>query len=287
LKTFASLALLGLLAVGAPAGAAENYDNCAGFVDSLPATISSQGVWCLRKDVATAMTAGAAITIDANNVTVDCNDFKMGGLAAGPSTSARGIYASGRQNLRIRNCNIRGFHTGLEISGAGHVVEDNLFNGNLSVGLSVSGDGSVVRRNVVLDTGGSTLPDHLLQATALVAVYNVDVIDNTIDGVMATGDGAGTRSAIGIRTQSNQSGTITGNRVRGILAGGLGTYTGIANLVSGRIALVDNVLSASAQSNGVGIRCTNAQGIAIRNIVNGFPTGIQDCTDSGGNVQRP
>src|SRR5688500_8114044 len=91
-----SLHCLILLAGGLPflpaqALAAESYQNCAGFIDTLPAVITSQGVWCLRKDLSTAMIAGAAIDIQANNVTIDCNDFKVGGLAAGAATNAYGV----------------------------------------------------------------------------------------------------------------------------------------------------------------------------------------------------
>jgi hypothetical protein len=220
----------------------------------------------------------------ANNVTIDCNDFKIGGQAAGSASATRGIVAAARQNLRVRNCNIRGFHTGIDLEGGGHLVEDNSFNGNLSVGLRVSGDGSVVRRNAVLDTGGSTLAGSLAMAIGVVTVNNVDVLDNTIDSVLATGDGSGNKSAIGIQTQSNLAGTIGGNRVRGVLAGGTGTHAGITNVSSGRIAVVDNILSGSTQANGTGLTCANNQGTAVRNIVNGYPTGIVTCTDSGGNV---
>jgi hypothetical protein len=280
------LALLGLLALAVPthARAAESYDNCAGFIETLPANITTQGVWCLRKDLATGIGNGAAITIATNNVTLDCNDFKLGGLPAGTATAARGVLASARQNIRVRNCNIRGFHTGIDLDGNGHLVEDNNFNGNLVVGLRVSGDGSIVRRNAVLDTGGSTLAGHLTMATGVVVVNNVDVIDNTIDGVLATGDGSGNKSGIGIQTQSNLAGTIAGNRVRGVLAGGTGSHAGITNVGSGRIAVVDNILSGSTQANGTGLSCASTQGTAVRNIVNGYPTGITGCTDSGGNV---
>ena len=37
---------------------AETYQTCAGFIDALPATITTQGVWCLRKDLGTAMASG-------------------------------------------------------------------------------------------------------------------------------------------------------------------------------------------------------------------------------------
>ncbi|HEY0661599.1 MAG TPA: hypothetical protein VGD21_09825, partial [Lysobacter sp.] len=76
----AGIAVLAILLAGpvapAPAQAAQSYDNCTGFIDSLPATITTQGTWCLRKDLSTAMSSGNAITIATNNVTIDCNDFK-------------------------------------------------------------------------------------------------------------------------------------------------------------------------------------------------------------------
>src|SRR5688500_982965 len=119
--------LAGLWAAMPTARAAESYDNCTGFIDSLPATISTQGTWCLRKDVSTSMTSGIAITVAANNVTVDCNDFKIGGLAAGNDSSAFGIFTD-RQNVTVRHCSIRGFFYGIYLIGAGNLIEDNLLD---------------------------------------------------------------------------------------------------------------------------------------------------------------
>ena len=34
-----------------PGSAAESYDGCTGFIDEIPATITIQGVWCLRQDL--------------------------------------------------------------------------------------------------------------------------------------------------------------------------------------------------------------------------------------------
>ena len=95
-----------------PLRAAESYDNCTGFIDSVPATIATQGVWRLRAHLGTAITTGAAINIAANNVTIDCNDFKLGGLAATDASAAMGISASGRQNATVRRCQLRGFFQG-------------------------------------------------------------------------------------------------------------------------------------------------------------------------------
>ncbi|MDN5781750.1 MAG: hypothetical protein L0H23_06975, partial [Luteimonas sp.] len=94
IRIFAVLALLAsALFLPTSALAAESYDNCSHFIDSVPATISSQGVWCMRKDASTAITSGNAITISANNVVIDCNHFKIGGLAAGNASDAYGILA--------------------------------------------------------------------------------------------------------------------------------------------------------------------------------------------------
>ena len=80
------LGFLALLAMaGAPhvAQAAESYDSCKGFITSLPVSISTPGTWCLKQDLATSLASGNAVTILANDVTLDCNGFKIDGTAAG------------------------------------------------------------------------------------------------------------------------------------------------------------------------------------------------------------
>ena len=62
-------------------------------ITSLPYTISTQGIYCLKGNLATSMTSGNAIEINTNNVVIDLNGYKLGGLGAGPGTTARGIHA--------------------------------------------------------------------------------------------------------------------------------------------------------------------------------------------------
>ena len=50
------------LAAPAPARA-ETSTTCTGFIDSVPAVIGTQGIWCLRRDVSTAQATGNAIEI--------------------------------------------------------------------------------------------------------------------------------------------------------------------------------------------------------------------------------
>ena len=48
----------------------------------------------------------AALQVTSNNVTLDCNHFKLGGLPAGAGTLAIGI-ASYRDNVTVRHCHVR------------------------------------------------------------------------------------------------------------------------------------------------------------------------------------
>jgi hypothetical protein len=50
-------------------------------------------------------------------VSDDCNNYKLGGLAAGAATTSRGIASSGRLNATVRNCNILGFTYGVFFTG--------------------------------------------------------------------------------------------------------------------------------------------------------------------------
>ena len=280
--TAALLALAG--AITTPdASAAESYDNCTGFIDSVPTTITTQGTWCLRGDLSTAMTSGNAITIATNNVTIDCNDFKLGGLAAGAGTLVYGISSSSRLNATVRHCNVRGFYYGINFTGVsgGHLVEDNRFEGNTNTGVHVEGDGSVVRRNLVRDTGVSSYERN--NAYGIATNHNVDVLDNTVDGVLPFGNGSGNGSAYGIRTGVNTGGRVHRNAVRGLVKLGTGQAHGIYNAVSGRIQLRDNDLTGDG-SSGYGLFCTNSDGRAMGNIVNGFDTAIGGCRDDGNSL---
>ncbi|MDQ3287891.1 MAG: right-handed parallel beta-helix repeat-containing protein [Pseudomonadota bacterium] len=283
---FPALLLLAACALPMSAHAAGDYDNCAGFIDSLPASISSQGTWCLRKDLATSIATGDAITIKANNVTLDCNGFKIGGLSAGPGTTTDGVRAVDRMNITVRNCNIRGFHHGVAIFGpasSGHVVEDNRFEGCPHEGISLQGGGSIVQRNLVLRTGGSTSQPGFARAISING--SIDVLDNTISGVVPSMDAAGDALAIGVYSVANLSGSILGNRIRGLKSAGAGAAYGVYGSGSERISLLDNELVGTAGAS-TGLHCTDDRGRAKDNVISGFTSAISGCADDG-NVLAP
>ena len=289
-QSFCLLVLLALLAWAKPVRAAESYDNCTGFIASLPAVISTQGTWCFNKDLNTAVTSGQAITISTNNVTIDCNNFKLGGLAAGLGTQATGIYASDHFNATVRHCSIRGFFYGIWLRGTtgsstgGHAVEDNRLDGNTYTGLVVEGDGSVVRRNRVFDTGGSTAG--FPGAYAIAAGYSVDILDNTVSGALATSGSNG--NAWGIVTSYLSDGSsVNGNRVRGLLKDGTGTAHGIHIGNVGHVNLRSNDLIGDASVNSFGVYCTGVEDRLKDNLIGHFEGAYAFCGDAGGNDITP
>ncbi|MEZ0471490.1 right-handed parallel beta-helix repeat-containing protein [Luteimonas salinilitoris] len=281
------LALLaGIAAAPAPVRA-ETYHTCTGFIDSLPATINTQGTWCLRHDLSTSIASGSAITVATNNVTIDCNDFKIGGLAAGADTLANGIVANNRFNVTVRHCNVRGFLVGIRtLGGGGHLIERNRVDANTLNGMRVAvGPGSTVRGNLVVDTGGAGPGVLAGEATGIYAGHGVHIIDNTISGVAPTPE-SGSATAYGIYTETNGDGTVIENRIQGLAAAGAGSAHGIWNNNSGRTFVSSNKLKGDGATNSVGVRCTNIQATAHDNAIAGFATGVLNCLSSS-NIVNP
>ena len=190
------LPVLLALALGSVPARAETV-NCTP-ITTLPTIINTQGIYCFTGHLSTSITTGAAIDIQTNNVVLDLNGFKLGGLAAGFGTQATGVQAANRQNVTIKNGTIRGYLKAVSLtdSGAsqGHVVEDVRADQNTFVGIEVNGAGNIVRNNQVVTTGGSTTfganasAQGILMAGSGPRVLNNDVINTFKAGTgVATG----------------------------------------------------------------------------------------------------
>jgi len=259
--------------VAAPARA-ETVEVCTGTIDQLPATIDAQGTWCLDHDLSTALSGGGAITITTNNVTIDCNGFKVGGLAAGEASQAIGILAVDQHNVTVRNCGVRGFHRGIALGGSGHLVQDNRLDQNLSIGIAVFGDGHHVQDNRVFDTGGA--PD---AATSYGITGAGDMIGNAIDGVFAT---AANATVYGIAIFESGS-EVRGNRVRNLAPQGAGQAYG---LFAGAdyVTLRGNTLSLAVETPGKGIYTTGTDTFCTDNVAIRFDVAYSTCALGFSNV---
>jgi len=247
--------------------------------------VNTQGVYCLKNDLATVQSSGAAIDVQAHNVTIDCNGFKLGGLGGGTASTAVGIDGSGTANLTVRGCNIRGFRFGVltdATSGGGHLVEDNRFDGVREIAVQLYGDGSTIRRNQMLDTGaGSTLASAYVAGVR--ALGNIDVVDNQISVVLGDPDAAA--YAIGIFHETGSGGQILGNSVSGVTASATGYSYGIVAFSSG-VLIRDNSLSGEPANSLFAIGCTTTDPLTVAkdNVAFGFAALIESCGNAGGNT---
>lgn len=262
----------------APVQAAESYDNCTGVITSLPATLSTQGTWCLQGNLATGISAGAAITVTTNNVTIDCNDFKVGGLAAGAATNAIGISGNNVLNLTVRRCGIRGFMDGIRLSGtaSGALIEHNRLDMNTSSGINLAGSNHQVLFNRIIDTGGR--PESVASNGILSAASESQITDNSIVGMTAT-DINGHVTGI---TSTGSASEVARNYVAGLVRPSLGGATGIETGAAINSSIHRNQLLNGAERAGTAINSSAANQCGNNNHSN-WDSGVVGCQDAGGN----
>lgn len=284
----ALLASLALALLPRAALAAESYDNCAGTIISLPTTINTAGVWCMKSDLATSMTSGNAITINSHNVTLDCNDFRLGGLGAGAATATTGIAVLERNNVTIRNCNVRGFLFGVYLGGSSNVIEDSRFQANTRGAIYVSGYDFLVRRNSITQTGGTPAYSDTYGILAFGATGVIE--DNFVSEVAGNTQAYAWATGTGIFAGSDYT-VVRRNDVSGIAAGSDSTVAGIVGS-GAKNKLLDNTVSGLSSVTGQrrGLSCTgDPSSVAIRNTVSNATsagTAVYACTDGGGNVSH-
>lgn len=214
-KTSATVLAAALLLVALPMTAKAETTECKEIV-SVPTVISEQGIWCAKKDLSVSITSGVAIEITVNNVTIDFNGFKLGGLAGGPESLATGVRATGRKNITIRGANIRGFFDGIVFDGgAGFLVEDSSFDQNIRTTI-IAGqglgqqpvEGAVIRRNRVI----SMAPGDLMVGI-LAGGTNISLEDNIIANLNSD-----TGTAFPFAFVGTSGAQIVGNTVNSISA---------------------------------------------------------------------
>jgi hypothetical protein len=218
----------------------------AGAVDitELPYTIRHSGAYVLRIDGVFKHTTGAAITIDADYVTLDLNDHSLTNTPTetGP-TMAAGISTQAHNNLTIRNGAVRGFRIGLDLNSpntVGNILLNNVTCDECKgAAFVLTGDSIDIRSCAVRNTGGSPANvDALIGGMVLVGNY-ANVSGNQITNTVAI---EGTQTAVGMIMQFDKACAVDGNFVaNGTVTSG---STGIsANASAGFLATNNRIAS--------------------------------------------
>lgn len=204
--------VLGLaLVLGARPVHAETT-NCTP-ITAVPTSITAPGSYCFTTNLTTNIMTGTAIFIQANNVVLDLNGFRLFGNA-GRKTQAFGIAAVSQKNITIKNGTIGGFEKGIYLidngGSEGHVVEDIRADHNTLTGIHVEGGSNIIRNNHVIATGGAKCCGTGIAAVGIEAhgteprVINNDVTDTTSPGDVASR---------GIRFTQTVRGLAVNNRI--------------------------------------------------------------------------
>lgn len=260
-----------------PLLATAETTNCTP-IQSLPHVISAPGVYCLNSDLTTSISSGNAITINANNVTIDLNGWRLGGGLAGTATQANGIYALDRQNITIRNGTVRGYYAGVfldelnPLNSRGHLVEDIRADQNRHIGIRIRGQRNLLRRNQVLATGGSTAVPNDDVYGIIVEGMNNRILDNDIIDTQNTGNGG----AYGMLISFGRGTVIADNRVSEVV--GSAVEIGVFLNGSAYAVVRNNSFSDSAHipssSSGIYVDSNSSGVVVVGNQVTGFVNGL-------------
>jgi hypothetical protein len=248
----------------------------------LPYTISSEGVYCFSGNLSTSMTAGDAISINADNVVIDMNGWKLDGLDAGTETLAKGIFALQRKNITIRNGTISGFRVGIHIEDSdpytisqAHLIEQIRVDRNTIQGIVIDGIGNIVRNNHVVATGGGTSPGIAGRAFGIwMRGTGARIINNDIINTTATNTGEGYGIAIG----GSDGSVVEANRIEGLSSDAATNYGLLINN-SSNVLVVGNRITTAIN----GIVFTDSDGKYRDNLTSNVSTPYTGGTDSGGN----
>ncbi len=175
-QRLAPILLFVFSATGLVASAAE-----VTLIENLPYRIEKPGRYKIGKDLEYSATTGAAVRIDADDVSLDFAGNTISGTA-GDGTSAIGISAMDRKNLKIMGGTVRGFYFGIDIrassrdepKSSGHVVSRMRLDQNRYFGIRLEGTASKIEQCRITSTGGSTKPGHTIpHGVRLVGAKNV------------------------------------------------------------------------------------------------------------------
>jgi hypothetical protein len=253
----------------------------AGKITSVPVTISAPGVYCVTQKISSNLTSGAAITINANNVLLDLNDFAIGNLAAPASTTiAVGIYAVDRQNIHIRNGVLRGFWVGIGLLNgtqvglstalsSGHIVEGIVSDTSYLGGIVVEGPYVSVRNNKIMNTIGS------------------NAVNSTVPGAQDNASGIIVGGGAGINVSGNQvfntdctNGCSTASNVTGI-----DVNPSAGPVIADNIVINQTLTTATTNgSQAIHFGSQNGTGatknaFVVRNLMTNWTNGISFCSN--------
>lgn len=223
-----------------------------------PATISAAGKYCLADDVTVDSPGIKAITINANDVTLDCDGHTLKNLATSNNGTSVGVYLFAQNNVVIRNCRIiggfaHGIHANQDNTSFNQNyyidIKDNYVAGPYHHGIWVYGSAVEVTGNRVYDIGGQLNRDGI---GIRVGASSVGFRLHTVMDNFVAGTNSPYRNAFGIYSDNSQGGIFVRNGVVG--SSGHDSFGSYGFRIGGSYNRVtDNHVTGSGKANDKGI----------------------------------
>ena len=201
--------------------AEETPEHDAQLIETLPIRIREPGPYRLSSHLDYPAARGAAISIEADHVTIDLNGHTLSG-SAGAESLARGIHAGNRNHIIITNGRIEGFYFGVDLrddatenappSGS-HLVSNVCFNGNWYFAVRVMGPDSEIRECEISETGGCTRPDHTIPHAARLVGERNAMRDCRICNLSLTRFPSGKGEIVGVHFDAARDSVFERNQV--------------------------------------------------------------------------
>ena len=247
------------------------------------------GAMSITSDTTLTEDHSGSITIDANNVTLDCAGHTITGTGTDESAGT-GISIDSRTGVTVKNCNVTQFSQGVGVGqSTGIVLSDNSANGN-GEGITVGSSSATVTNNTANDNNswgfilagaaaGSTLTGNAANNNATIGFALGDTSGNELDSNHATGND--TNFDLG----GSNNNTLTNNVAEGPGAGfALGDDTN-NNTLDGNTAI--GTSGASSWGSSVGFTVHGADNLSSGNTFTGNSAlgtvrGFADLTSGSG-----
>jgi len=161
-------------------------DNCGGGV-ACHCGDTATGDVELTTDLGGSCDGVNGINVGANNIIINCSGYAING--SGTDTNSYGIYASNRNNITIKNCNITNFDYGIYFSKTGNssIINNTIHENSVSTGSSgiySTGGANIIQNNTIYQNPyGITLYNN---NNTLVDNNNVSFSSST--GIYCTGN---------------------------------------------------------------------------------------------------
>lgn len=258
-------------------------------ITAVPATISASGKYCLAKDFTINSTTAKAITINANDVTLDCQNHMLKNTATSNAGTSAGIFLNSRNNVVVQHCRVLGgFQIGIDLfqnQAVGNKnyyiqVQDNYIAGPFWTGIRAYGSALEITGNKIYDIGGQlnqyAIGIRVGGSTATGAFKMHIVRDN-----MVIGTNSPYSASYGIFSDGTVGGAFLDNGIAGTTAAAgkvaYGTY-----ILGQHNRLSDNHITGTGAVGEVGIYTADATTSCFDNYLRAT-NGTQNCDATYGN----